>query len=130
LGDILPIVRNARITARIAKAYAAFNRRDIDGALQAMHPDVEWANGMEGGFVRGHDGVRSYWMRQWRMIDPVVRPLVFTKEDTGRVIVTVHQVVRNRAGALLDDQTVRHIYTLRDGLVFRMEISPESGFRC
>ena len=38
---------------RIADAYAAFNRRDIDGALAAMHPDVEWENGMEGGFVRG-----------------------------------------------------------------------------
>ena len=32
-------------------AYAAFNRRDIDAALAAMHPEVEWANGMEGGTV-------------------------------------------------------------------------------
>ena len=36
---------------RIADAYAAFNQRDIDRALSAMHADVEWENGMEGGFV-------------------------------------------------------------------------------
>ena len=35
----------------IATAYQAFNLRDIDRALQAMHPDVEWANGLEGGYV-------------------------------------------------------------------------------
>jgi hypothetical protein len=33
---------------------------------------------MEGGFVRGHDGVRSYWTRQWQVLDPTVEPLVFT----------------------------------------------------
>jgi hypothetical protein len=29
-------------------AYAAFNRRVIGAALAVMHPQVEWANGMEG----------------------------------------------------------------------------------
>lgn len=28
----------------IRRGYAAFNRRDIDGALQFMIADVEWAN--------------------------------------------------------------------------------------
>ena len=36
----------------IASAYKAFNSRDIDGALSAMRPDVDWPNGMEGGMVR------------------------------------------------------------------------------
>jgi ketosteroid isomerase-like protein len=93
----------------LTAAYAAFNSRDIDGALSGMHPDVEWANGMEGGFVRGHEGVRAYWMRQWRMIDPRVEPMAFTEEPTGRVAVTVHQIVRDR-------------YSIRNGLVTRMEI--------
>jgi ketosteroid isomerase-like protein len=88
---------------RIADAYAAFNRRDIDAALAAMHPDVEWENGMEGGFVRGHDGVRSYWTWQWQVLDPTVEPLVFTEDETGRIVVTVHQIVRDRAGKLLAD---------------------------
>jgi hypothetical protein len=36
---------------------AAFNARDIDGALAAMHPTVAWPNGMEAGTVHGHDGL-------------------------------------------------------------------------
>jgi len=28
------------------RAYRAFNARNVEGALAAMHPDVEWANGL------------------------------------------------------------------------------------
>ena len=49
----------------LRRAYAAFNARDIDAVLSMMHPNVEWPNAMEGGYVYGHDGVREYWTRQW-----------------------------------------------------------------
>ena len=49
----------------LRRAYAAFNARDIDGALALMHPDVDWPNGMEGGREHGHDAVRAYWERQF-----------------------------------------------------------------
>jgi hypothetical protein len=52
--------------------YDRFNTRDIEAVLAAPHEDVIWANGMEGGHVNGHDEVRSYWTRQWTMIDPHV----------------------------------------------------------
>ena len=45
----------------LRRAYAAFNARDLEGALSTMHVDVKWPNGMEGGTVYGHDGVRQYW---------------------------------------------------------------------
>jgi hypothetical protein len=35
--------------------YAAFNRRDIDAVLTALHPEVDWPNGMEGGRVYGRE---------------------------------------------------------------------------
>ena len=38
--------------------YNAFNSRDIEKILAVMEPDVQWANGMEGGYVFGHDEVR------------------------------------------------------------------------
>jgi hypothetical protein len=68
----------------LASASTAFNRMDIDGALAAMQPDVEWANGMEGGFVHGHDAVRAYWTRRWRIIDPDVEPVSFEEEPGHR----------------------------------------------
>jgi hypothetical protein len=36
--------------------YRGFNSRDIESVLRALHEDVAWANGMEGGYIRGRDG--------------------------------------------------------------------------
>jgi hypothetical protein len=106
----------------IRRAYDAFNARDIDGALATLQPDVDWPNGMEGGRELGHDAVRAYWTRQWQLIDPHVEPESISDDDQGRVVVEVHQVVRDLDGALLADQRVQHVYTLRDGLIARMDI--------
>ena len=108
--------------ALLRRAYETFNARDIDGALALMHPDVEWPNGMEGGYVHSHDAVRDYWTRQWEIIDPLVQPLSFRAEPDGRVVVEVHQVIRDLSGGVLSDRTVEHVYTIREGLVERMEI--------
>ena len=106
----------------LERAYAAFNARDIDGALAGMHADVEWPNGWEGGVVRGHAEVRDYWTRQWQAIDPRVEPLRFSTESDGRIAVEVRQVVRNTAGTVLRDDVVEHVYRIEDGLVRSMEI--------
>lgn len=106
----------------LRRAYAAFNARDIDGALALMHPDVDWPNGMEGGRELGHDAVRAYWTRQFGLIDSHVEPVGFERDDQGRIVVEVHQVVRDLEGSVLSDGRVRHVYTLRDGLVSRMDI--------
>src|SRR5215208_116934 len=55
---------SADVRETLRKAYAAFNARDIEVVLSLMHQDVEWPNGMEGGYVYGHEGVRAYWTRQ------------------------------------------------------------------
>jgi hypothetical protein len=109
-------------TELLKRAYAAFNARDIDAALATMKPDVVWPNGMEGGTVQGHDGVRAYWTRQWGMIDPHVEPKTFDIDPSGRIVVGVHQVVHDRTGKLLLDRMVDHVYTLEDGLIRSMDI--------
>jgi ketosteroid isomerase-like protein len=106
----------------LRRAYEAFNARDIDGALGLMHPDVDWPNGMEGGRELGHDAVRAYWERQFGLIDSHVEPVGFAEDEEGRVVVEVDQVVRDLDGALLSEQRVQHVYTMRDGLIERMDI--------
>ncbi len=108
--------------ALLQKAYKEFNARNIDAALSTMKADVAWPNGMEGGIVHGHDQVRAYWTRQWGVVDPHVEPLKFASEDPGRVVVSVHQIVRDLTGRVLLDRIVQHVYTLEDGLVRSMEI--------
>ncbi len=102
--------------------YAAFNARDVDTVLAFMHPDVDWPNGMEGGRVHGHNGVREYWTRQWKTLDPKVQPVSFAPYDAGRTVVEVKQVVHDTQGTLLMDRMVQHIYAIEDGLIRNMEI--------
>jgi hypothetical protein len=67
--------------------YNRFNARDMETVLAAMHEDVIWANGMEGGHVHRREEVRKYWTRQWPMIDPHVEPVEFAKGPGGQVVV-------------------------------------------
>jgi hypothetical protein len=102
--------------------YEAFNARDVDAVLAKMHPHVDWPNGMEGGRVHGRSGVREYWKRQWKLIDPHVQPMRIDVEESGRAVVTVHQVVRDLAGNVLSDKSIQHVYAIKDNLIQRMEI--------
>ena len=105
-------------------AYAAFNARDINAALATMTSDVAWPKAFKGGFVRGPEEVRAYWTEQWSEIDPQVEPVAFYPEDGGRILVDVHQVVRDLLGAVLADEHVGHRYTLAQGLIQAMEVCP------
>lgn len=106
----------------LKRIYARFNARDMETVLSAMTEDVAWANGMEGGHVHGRDGVRSYWTRQWAMVDPHVEPIGFSTGPGGEVIVNVHQVVHDLEGKLLQDQMVVHIFRFENRLIRRFDI--------
>jgi hypothetical protein len=111
----------------IEQAYAAFNARDIDGALALMTEDVSWPRASEGGTVVGKEEIRGYWTRQWGEFDPHVEPLAMTEEAGGRVRVRVHQLVKSLGGEVLADGEVVHVFTVRDGLVAAMELGDEAG---
>jgi ketosteroid isomerase-like protein len=108
--------------ALLTNLYAAFNERDIPTLLTFMTPDVSWPNGWEGGVLHGQEMVSAYWRRQWEQIEPTVTPTAFSTEPDGRIAVTVHQVVHDKAGAKLADRTVTHVYRFDRGLVTEMEI--------
>jgi hypothetical protein len=115
-----PDIREKRELLRFV--YAAFNSRDMEAILPKMHPEVAWPNGMEGGWVHGREGVRAYWTRQWAMIDPHVEPTRMERAEDGRVVVDVHQVIRDLNGSVLLDRMVQHVYSIDDGLIQHMEI--------
>src|SRR4051812_6259587 len=105
-------------------AYAAFNARDIDAAVALMTADVTWPKAFKGGFVLGPEEVRAYWTEQWSEIDPHVEPVAFHPEEAGRILVAVHQVVRDLTGTVLADAHVGHRFTIEDGLIQAMEVGP------
>lgn len=109
----------------ISKAYAAFNARNIDAVLEIMDAEVHWPNGWEGGYVQGHDEVKNYWIRQWKELDPNVEPIAFKEKQDGQIEVEVHQIAKDLNGNVLVDGIVKHIYTIKNGLIKNMEIEKQ-----
>jgi hypothetical protein len=121
----------------IAEVYAAFNQRNIDGALALMSESVSWPKASEGGRVVGKEEIRAYWTRQWQEFDPHVEPIEVIDRGAGKTDVRVHQRVKSLGGDVLSDSEVWHRYTIADGLIDRMDLggneasseqSPSSAF--
>jgi hypothetical protein len=110
----------------IEQAYAAFNQRDIDGALALMTDDVNWPKASEGGKVVGKDAIRAYWTRQWAEFDPHVRPRAITAQVGDKIRVKVHQLVRSLQGDVLSDTEVLHVFTMRGNLIAAMDLGDDA----
>lgn len=116
----------------LERLYTCFNARDIGGVLVALADDVAWANGMDGGHVHGHGGLREYWTRQWAIVSPHVEPVSYERTADGAVVARVIQTIRDLDGNPLEDQThglkdktVGHVFRFRDGQVTRFDIQDE-----
>lgn len=110
-----------------AQAYAAFNKRDIDGTLALMTEDVSWPKASEGGRVVGKQNIRAYWTRQWADFDPHVDVLQVIDRADGKTEVKVRQLVKNLQGDVLADTELWHVYTVRNHLIERMDILEADG---
>lgn len=115
--------------AVIKSMYECFNARDIDGVIDALTDDVEWANAMEGGHVHGHEGVRDYWTRQWAIVNPHVEPVSFKSASDNSIVVEVDQTIFDLDGKPLHEHTnqlknkmVQHIFYLEDDKVNRFDV--------
>ena len=56
------------------------------------------------------------------MVDPHVEPVAFAEGPKAKVIVEVHQAVRDLRGNLLTDKMVGHIFWVENGLVRLFDI--------
>lgn len=106
----------------LMEMYRAFNARDIDGALANLAPEVDWPNGWKGGRIHGRAAVRAYWQRQWAEIDPRVEPVKIDAASDGRLHVRVDQLIRDKAGKIIANGPVEHVYTFDGAFIRRMDI--------
>lgn len=113
--------RNPEETLR--RACRAFNKREIDAAIELMHPNVDWPNAWEGGRVVGRPAVQDYWKRQFEVISSEIVPQAFTEEPDGAITVEVRQVVHEAStGRLIADSRVQHRFRFEDDLIVRMDV--------
>jgi ketosteroid isomerase-like protein len=109
-------------TDLLLHVYDRFNARDMEAVLATMREDVVWANGLEGGYVYGHAGVRDYWTRQWATIDSHAEPVGFSIGADGTTEVEVHLTARDLEGKPLFDKMGRHVFRIGNGLIRRFDI--------
>ena len=112
--------------------YDALNRRDIDQALQEVHPKVEVrtaldqieAVGGSRGPIRGHEGVREWFDNTVQVFEKVTiefKEIVEGKD--GQIVAVENWRVRGGQGIEFDT-VVTDVYGFRDGLIVRCD-----GFR-
>ena len=103
--------------------YDAASRRDLEGAVRCLHPDVELRPAIEslelGALIRGRDGMREFWelLGDW---DSLRVEFKETIEVEDRLLVHEHWRVSGREGMELDFK-ISDLFTFRDGLVVRVD---------
>jgi ketosteroid isomerase-like protein len=107
---------NVEIVRRMFEAYST----PTENAAVYLSPEVVW-NPVDEEPQHGHDGVRAYnrrWESEWENLQTVAEEFV----DAGdSVLVTVYFAGRGRTSGIEVDTRMFEVYTLRDGLVIRMD---------
>ena len=118
---------------RVRAGYEAFNRGDVDAALEGFHPDVEWSvlamlPDLE--HYRGHEAVRRFW-RTWQETFAGFQIEVEELIDVGdRVLVLIAASGRGSgSGAPVRTPTFGQVWTFDGDLVTRVEMLTEPEAR-
>jgi ketosteroid isomerase-like protein len=112
----------AEISA-LREAYAAFNRGDIEAALQPFEAQIEWTEPPEfarGGTWHGREGVRRY-LAQSRasFAEGSSEPERFITAG-DRIVVFVHAHIRPVGSNEWQDVRLADVYTMRNGKAIQM----------
>jgi ketosteroid isomerase-like protein len=109
--------------ALVARLYEAFKRRDMPTIFGLLAPDVEIFQASEvpwGGTYQGHDGVMAFFAKLVQSVTSAITLERFI--DAGDQVVAIgrNRGTVNANGAVLD-VAVAHVWTVRDGLIARVE---------
>ena len=106
--------------ARIAilrSAYSAFNRNDIDAAVQSLSPDIDWSEPAEfpgGGSYQGREGARHYLANSPASVaEEISEPEQFIPAG-DRIVVFVYARVRPKDSSTWQEVRLADVYLFRD----------------
>jgi ketosteroid isomerase-like protein len=115
--------RNVEI---VRGAFDAFLRGDLESAMDVFDPAVEWDVSMrvDGRIFHGHDGVRqgiATWLSAWEDYRLDVEEYI---DQGDNVIVLATEGGRGKGSGIESEQRVKFTWTLADGRVVSVKISP------
>lgn len=119
--ETTPEMANAIVALR--DAYAAFNRGDIEAAVQSMDERIEWTEPVEfpgGGTYHGRDGAKQYLAQSRAGAAEVIsKPEKFLTAG-DRVVVFVYARVLPKGSNQWQEVRLADVYTFRDGKAVQM----------
>jgi ketosteroid isomerase-like protein len=109
----------------VVSLFDAFNRRDLDGALLLLDPEIVFEPVTrvvlnDGEPYRGHEGMRRYFedvQRHWSELR--VNPVQV--RSAGAAVVALGQTTGRAAGSLTGAPTT-WVFKFKDGLVARIQV--------
>lgn len=110
------------VEALIQRLYDANGKRDFEAFRALVAPRLEWPDVTRGGMLTTPEQVRGYWAYNDAALRIEITPVEVHVTEDDRIVVDANQVIWNHKGQLWSDLCVRHCYTLRDRLFWRMDI--------
>jgi hypothetical protein len=114
---------SAQAISDLRAAYAAFNRGDIEAAVQSLDPQIDWSEPAEfpgGGTYRGREAVKRYLTQSraaWA--EASSEPERFITSG-NRIVVFVHARVRAKDSNQWQDVRLADVYTINNGKAIQM----------
>jgi ketosteroid isomerase-like protein len=111
----------------VMRGWEHWNRQDMDGALELVHPDVEWRPGQllldVDEVYRGHEGVRRFWDEFMTPFESIsIEPVRHASEGDEVVIQALFRAC-GRDG-VTGEVAVFQRYTVRDGKLAHFQAYP------
>ena len=111
------------VVAALRSAYAAFNRGDMDAAVESLDPRIEWIEPAEvpgGGTYHGREEAKRYLTQSRAAWAEVVSEPERFITTGNRIVVFVHARVRPKDGTQWQDVRLADVYTIREGKAIQM----------
>jgi uncharacterized protein len=111
----------------VLRGYQAFNRGDLEAAVEGFHPQIEWSGpGVlpeKREVYRGIEGVRRFW-GTWRAEFEDFTVEIEEVIDAGEQVIVMAAVsgTGRGSGAHVRSPTFPHVWTIQDGQTVRMEM--------
>lgn len=115
----------ATAEALLTRHFDATRRRDLAAVVDGLHPDIAFANILEGGEVVGLNAARRYFERQFAMADFDISLLRTTPQPDGWVHADVEINMHRPDGGLWSQNASLIAYRFADDRIVEIAMLPD-----